>query len=541
MIATAPGRAAARPGVEPVLEVSGLVKRFGGVTAVDGIDLCVAAHDPLAVIGPNGAGKSTLLKLILGELRADEGEILIAGRPHGRRPRPDRIARQGVALAHQVPMPFNRLSVRENVRVGALHHRGGGGHEFVSEVLDTCGLLDKADRSAGQLNLLDLKRLELARALSLDPRLLLLDEVAAGLVGSELRSIVELIARIRDTGVALVVVEHVEGVIRELVDRVLVLDWGRPIASGTPEAIAADQRVRAVYLGAPEATPSAPAQTPADMPEPRALVLVDAHHRTAPRRHAAALRIRGLSAGYGSILALRDIDLDVEPGQVVAVLGANGAGKTTLTRTVSGLTPVRTGTIHWGGQDITTLPVHDRAKLGIAHCQEGRRLFAGMTVAENLLVAARSRAARDGFQQRLEWVRKLFPILHERSAQPAETLSGGQQQMLAIGRALISQPRLIMFDEISLGLAPTVIDDIYRAIAEIRQAGISIVLVEQSVRRSLAISDRAYVLERGRVSFVGDPRELLDEGRLDQAYFGTGAAASSEEAAAPAMGTTGGE
>ncbi|MBO0704860.1 MAG: ATP-binding cassette domain-containing protein, partial [Candidatus Dormibacteraeota bacterium] len=215
-------------GAAPALRGDGLVKRYGGVTAVDGVDVATGPGDPLAVIGPNGAGKTTLLKMLSGEIRPDAGEVYISGRPHAGA-NVDSIARRGIGLAHQVPLPFARLTVRENVRVGALH-RGraiGNSREFVAAVLERCELSDLADRPAGSLALLNLKRLELARALSLDPQVLLLDEVAAGLVGSELRAMIELIARIRDDGVALVIVEHVEGVVRELVNRVLVLDWGK--------------------------------------------------------------------------------------------------------------------------------------------------------------------------------------------------------------------------------------------------------------------------------------------------------------------------
>jgi branched-chain amino acid transport system ATP-binding protein len=494
----------------PIAEVTRVVKRYGGVAAIDGVDLTVPRHRSLAVIGPNGAGKSTLLKLIAGEVRPDEGRVCIDGTPH-RGGRPELIARRGVGLAHQVPVPFGRLTVRENVRVGALHRRRLrlGAPDLVDEILDRCELSHLADRPAASLGLLNLKRLELARALSLEPALLLLDEVAGGLAGKDLRTIIELVSRIRDQGVTLVLVEHVEGVVRELVERVVVLDWGKVIAEGTPAAIAEDERVREIYLGT-----GSGAAGPAASPRSR---------RRAPGEPTgAALALRSVTAGYGAIVALREV-----------VLGANGAGKTTLARTVSGLTPVAAGALELDGRDVSRLPVHDRARLGIAHCQEGRRLFPGLSVEENLVLAARSAEARAHRAERRKWVHALFPVLAERSRQAAETLSGGQQQMLAIGRALMSHPRLVIFDEISLGLAPVAIDSLYDAIAEVAESGISIILVEQNVHRSLALADRAYVLDRGRVSFAGDPQELLDAGRLEAAYFGTGTASGSQGAAAP--------
>jgi branched-chain amino acid transport system ATP-binding protein len=490
------------PASEGALSVRGVVKRFGGVAAVDGVDLDLREGEPLAVIGPNGAGKSTLLKLLAGELRPDAGEIVLDGRRHAGA-RAHQVARRGVALAHQVPLPFGRLTVRENVRVGALHrHRiVGSTRDLADGILERCGLAPLARRPAGSLGLLDLKRLELARALSLEPKLLLLDEVAAGLADRELEAIIELIAGIRDEGTTLVVVEHIERVVRELVERVVVLDWGKVIAHGTPAKVAADPLVREVYLGSGQSAPSR-------------------RRRGASPAEGAALRLRGVTAGYGSITALRDVDLDVAPGAAVAVLGANGAGKSTLARAISGLTPVRGGTLELDGIDVTGLRPYERARLGIAHCQEGRRLFAGLTVEENLLLPARSRGARAGLVARRSWVEELFPALAERRAQAAQTLSGGQQQMLAIARALMAAPRLVIFDEISLGLAPAAIDALYGAIEQIADAGVSILLVEQNVHRGLAFADRAYVLDRGRVSFAGDPLELDDEARLDAAYFG---------------------
>jgi branched-chain amino acid transport system ATP-binding protein len=496
--------------IAPALELRGVVKRFGGVAAVDGVDLELAAGEPLAVIGPNGAGKSTLLRLIAGELHPDEGDVLLAGRRHAGAPA-HRIARRGVGLAHQVPLPFGRLTVRENVRVGALNrrHRLRGTRELADAALARCALLHLAERPASSLGLLDLKRLELARALSLEPSVLLLDEVAAGLAGPDLKAIIELVAGIRDEGVTVVIVEHVERVVRELVERVVVLDWGQVIARGTPSEIAADATVREVYLGSGSVGEPHAAGRPAD------------HDRRSARGRAGlSLSLGAVTAGYGSVTALRDVELEVAPGETVAVLGANGAGKSTLARVISGLSPIRGGAITLDGEDITGMPAHARVELGIAHCQEGRRLFPGMTVAENLMLPTRSARAREGLTERRAWVQELFPVLQDRPAQEAQSLSGGQQQMVAIARALMANPRLVVFDEISLGLAPAAIGALYDAIGRIRSAGISILLVEQNVHRGLAFADRAYVLDRGRVTFVGDPSELMDGERLDAAYFG---------------------
>jgi len=485
-----------------LLDVTGLVKRFGGVAAVKDLDLALERGEAVGVIGPNGAGKSTLLKCIAGTHRPNAGTISLDGKRLDRLS-PPRVARAGVAMAHQIPRPFKRLTVRENVRLGALHLRGREDQGSVDEILEHCGLGAAAARPAGALGLLDLKRLELAKALSLKPQVLLLDEVAAGLVGDELDMIVALIAGIQARGMTILLVEHVEAVVRELVKRVIVLDWGQKIAEGTPAEIAADPVVQEVYLGSGHAT-------------------IDARRRGPKSSSASApvLRLEGVSAGYSGMTVLRNIDLAIEPGEIVAVLGANGAGKTTLTRVISGLTPTTAGTVELLGSDVTALPTHRRIQLGLAHCQEGRRLFAGLTVFDTLSVAAQTSDARRELRERVEWVCSIFPAIADFLEQDATTLSGGQQQMVAIARALIAKPRLALLDEVSLGLAPVIVDRLYEAIQEINAQGIALLLVEQNVRRCLQVADRVYVLDRGGISYQGAPDLLLDEQELRKAYFG---------------------
>jgi ABC-type branched-subunit amino acid transport system ATPase component len=231
------------------------------------------------------------------------------------------------------------------------------------------------------------------------------------------------------------------------------------------------------------------------------------------------LRLESVSASYGGARALADVSLEVPEGGLVAVLGANGAGKTTLAGVVSGLKAPDRGRLLLGGRDITRLPAHARVKLGIAHCPEGRRMFAGLTVAENLEMGRYAAGDQVAARQRA-MLQEVFPILAERAGQLAQTLSGGQQQMLAIARALMSGPRLLVLDEVSLGLAPVAIDTIYSALRGISESGVSILLVEQNVHRSLAVAGTACVLDHGRISFSGPPGELLGQGRLWQVYFG---------------------
>ena len=486
------------------LSLRSVTKRFGGVAALSEFSLEVKSGELIGVIGPNGAGKSTLLSLINGAQRPTSGELVLDGTHRIDRLRAYRVARLGVARAHQIPRPFARMTVRENLLVGAQSagRRAAASAHLVEDVLDLCGLSDRAQRPAGALPLLDLKRLEVARALSLDPRLLLLDEVAAGLVAHEIDEITELISGVHKRGVTILLVEHVQALVQALAERVVVIDFGKQTAEGTPAEIAEDPDVIRIYLGAGEEGATRRVRVEPDTPV-KELLGTDR-----------------LCVDYGKLRALRDVDFKVGESEVVAVLGANGAGKTSLARALAGIVPAGDGKISFAGADITGLPAYKRARQGIAICHEGRRLFTGMKVRENLDLAAYSGASSGHQDELLARVYQLFPLLEQRAASLAGELSGGQQQMVAIARALMSDPRLVIFDELSLGLAPAVIDQIYVAIEEIRSWGISIVLIEQNAYRALGIADRAYVLERGTVSYVGSPEALEDPAALRAAYFG---------------------
>jgi branched-chain amino acid transport system ATP-binding protein len=503
------GAALMEPQVGASLTLSDVTKRFGGVAAVSELSLQIAPGELLGVIGPNGAGKSTLLSMVNAAQHPTHGEIVLDGKHQIHRMRTHQAARLGIARAHQIPRPFPRMSVRENLLV-ASHSTGKHGSAQrgrVDAILEECGLLERSEQPAGSLTLLNLKRLEVARALALNPRLLLLDEVAAGLVTHEIDEITELIRAVHSQGVTIMLVEHVQALVHALAQRVVVLDFGRQIAEGTPAEIAQDADVIRIYLGSGDAgaarrTPPADAQAKEEL-----------------------LRCTELGVQYGKLRALHSVDFEVGTGEVVAVLGANGSGKTTLARTLMGMVAPIAGRIAFEGTDVTGLPTHKRARAGIALCHEGRRLFGGMTVRENLDLATFSRASSEHHDVLLERVYKLFPLLEKRTDSYAGELSGGQQQMVAIARALMSDPKLVIFDELSLGLAPTVIDEIYQAIEQIRGWQIGVILIEQNAYRALAIADRAYVLERGNVTYVGSPEPLEDPETLRAAYFG-GVAAS---------------
>jgi branched-chain amino acid transport system ATP-binding protein len=232
------------------------------------------------------------------------------------------------------------------------------------------------------------------------------------------------------------------------------------------------------------------------------------------------LEARDLAIAYGDATAVWDASLEVGGGEVVSVIGPNGAGKSTLINAIAGLLRWRAGALHFGGVDLATVPAHRVCRHGIALVPEGRRLFTRMTVEENLDMGGYRGEARAVRRQTLERVYGLFPILRERRRQAAGSLSGGQQQMVAIGRALMARPRLLLLDEPSLGLAPLVVDLMFEAIAAIHAEGVAVLLVEQNVARALAIADRAYVLEEGRIVASGPPADLLGDPRIREAYLG---------------------
>ena len=233
----------------------------------------------------------------------------------------------------------------------------------------------------------------------------------------------------------------------------------------------------------------------------------------------ALLSVRGLRSGYGAMEVLRGIDLDVGSGEIVALLGSNGAGKSTFNQTVSSLLPARAGAIHFDGRDITHVHYREVVRLGLIHVPEGRRIFPNLSVLENLELGSFTRA-RERRAENLERVFAIFPRLRERTKQLAGTMSGGEQQMLAIGRGLMGEPRLLILDEPSLGLSPLLVEELFELIGRLHAQGLAILLVEQNVAQSLEIAQRAYVMENGAIQFSGSSAELLATDRLRQAYLG---------------------
>ena len=234
----------------------------------------------------------------------------------------------------------------------------------------------------------------------------------------------------------------------------------------------------------------------------------------------AMLEVKDLQVYYGMIQAIKGISFEVNQGEVIALIGANGAGKTTILHTVTGLIAPKTGSIMFEGQDITKVPAHKIVSMGMAHVPEGRRVFAQLSVYDNLKMGAYTRTDKNEIEESLEMVYKRFPRLEERKNQMAGTLSGGEQQMLAMGRALMSKPKIILMDEPSMGLSPIFVNEIFNIIQEVSASGTTVLLVEQNAKKALSIADRAYVLETGNIALEGDAKILMNDDSIKKAYLG---------------------
>jgi branched-chain amino acid transport system ATP-binding protein len=391
-----------------------------------------------------------------------------------------------------VVRPFPALSVEDNVLVGAMLRRRdpASARRHAHDVLTRLELFGKRHQPASTLTLPDRKRLEVARALATDPRLLLLDEVMAGLRPAETDRMVSILSELnRDFGLTILLIEHVMRAVMALAARVLVLHHGAAISEGAPDAVVRDP---AVVSGA----------------------LRDDIVGTLGR-------VVGVKRGPQQVVrALDDVSLEIDEGAIVAIVGANGAGKTSLIRTIAGMLRPARGRIAFRDTDITGWESYRVCNLGIGQVAEGRQVFPTLSVAENLDMGAMLPRARGAQTANLQRVFGLFPVLAERLAQPAGTLSGGEQQMLAIGRCLMGAPELVMFDEPSLGLAPAVVQQLLRTIRDLNGEGLTCVLVEQNVAVSLKLAARAYVLENGRITLSGPGEALLADDRVRRAYLG---------------------
>jgi branched-chain amino acid transport system ATP-binding protein len=516
------------------LEVKDVGKRFGGLRALKDVNLTLEKGELAALIGPNGAGKSTLINIICGSYEPTSGVVEFGGKRISRL-RPHEINRLGIVRTFQGLELFRNLTVRENVIAGGVARTGlgvtasllgwrpvaaaeGKLARLADDILEMVGLEHRKDDPAAILPAGQQRLLAIARSLASGADWLLLDEPGAGLNPVEKQELAAAIRRLRQLDKTILFIEHDMGFVGSIAERVIVLDQGIIIADGLPAEIRANQQVLSAYLGVRVVSADRGAQ-------------VGSAVSNAP----PCLDVRNLTVRYDGLQALVNVDLRLDRGELVAMVGANGAGKSTFLKRVAGMVPGAEGAIRFDGEDITSRSPRRIVIAGVSLAPEGRELFSSLSVLDNLRLG---RYAHVGIMEKwapsgivrgangidadelIEKIFDLFPKLRERRHQRAGTLSGGEGQMLAVGRALMSSPKLLMLDEPSLGLAPQVVAEILERLLELKRGGLTILLVEQNARAALEIADRAYVLETGRIVAHGPARDLLDSKSIAKAYLG---------------------
>ena len=492
-----------------LLEAREVSVRFGGHLAVNKVDLRVEAGRVTGLIGPNGAGKTTIFNALTGLQAASGGSVVIDGEDVSRLA-PHKRARRGMARTFQRLELFGQLTVRENVLVGAevrrrwAHDRKSDPGADVDEVLAQVGLTGVGDERVDTLPTGKARLVELARAMATKPRVLLLDEPSSGLNEAETQEMAVVLGQLAASGLAVLLVEHDMSLVMGVCDHIFVLDFGQIIATGGPEEIQGNRVVQEAYLGSERETASE---------EHLAPIEVTANQDVGGP--VPILEVTDLHAAYGDIDVLHGVDLAVAPGTVFALLGPNGAGKSTTLKVISGLLEPTSGSVSLCGRRVTGADADALARAGVCMVPEGRGVFPNLTVIENLRMATYTGAS---LADVLDRSFSRFPRLAERRGQVAGTMSGGEQQMLAMARALATDPAVLLLDELSMGLAPIIVQGLYEQVQGIADEGTSILIVEQFAHEVLGVADVAAIMLHGRVQRTGTPAEIGEE--LAAAYLG---------------------
>ncbi len=518
------------------LVANGVGVQFGGVRVLTDVSLTVNPGEVVGLIGPNGAGKTTTIDVLSGFVRPREGSVKL-GDTELVGKGPSRVARAGLARSFQSLELFDDMTVRDNLRTAAeprdalaflsdlVWPRRRPLGATVDAVIAEFELEPWLDHLPTDLPYGRRRLVAIARAVASEPSVLCLDEPAAGLDEAERKELAEVVSRLAtEWGMGVLLIEHDTDLVLGLCDRICVLNFGKVLANGTPEQIRANPEVIAAYLGGGDEEPStgtssasrpgAPGGDPArplaaGPPQAASAAGPNGSGATAPERGETLISTEDLTVGYNSQPAVRDLNLEVGRGEVVALIGANGAGKSTTLLALAGELRPLSGKVTWRGSDGRS-PLHKRATEGLRYITEERSVFMSMTVEQNLALGR-------GEPERCY---ELFPELSELRNRRAGLLSGGEQQMLTLGRALAGGADFLLADELSLGLAPLVSERLLRAVREAADGGLGVVLVEQHVRQALAVADRVYVFQRGRVVLTGSAAEMGDQlERIEASYL----------------------
>ena len=483
-----------------VLKAQEMVKSFGAFRAVDGVSIDVRDRSLHALIGPNGAGKTTAFNLLSGMLSPDSGRVTLSGSEVAGMSA-DRIAGAGMGRSFQITSLFPDLTVAENVRLAI--QAGDPArmnpwtpakgieriNDKASQIIAWVGLAGMEEAKAGSLSYGGQRLLDLGLALANHPRVLLADEPLAGLSVAERERVGNLIKQV-SADIPVLLVEHDIDRVFSLADHVTVMNEGKVLLDGTVDDARNSDAVREIYIGSGTAE-----------------VAASAHHGEVGEPICV---LNGVNVHYGKSHILHDVGFDIRKGEILALLGRNGAGKSTLLKSVIGIAPVSAGSIRLDGQELAGLDAATIARSGIGYVPQGRGLFAGMTVRENLELGRMKRRTGAGSHWSDEQILEFFPRLGERMETEADRLSGGEQQMAAVARALSGDTRVLLLDEPFEGLAPAVVEQLFHSFDKLREH-LSIVIVDHNLDLALALSDRTVALEMGRVFHDGPSRALATD------------------------------